>query len=163
MLSKSEVILNCYLIDEKEIENNPDLLGDYNVLRALAAFNKRIEPLLVVYNPDIRKDILIEDPKDQPIFTKSQTELGRGFPMKEKDQDNLDEVLTISDMEINFWQSVGIDPYYMYIDDTINLVDTERVESNRKIMLESKIKNSVDNDDIYEFDEDGDLMSLVFD
>jgi hypothetical protein len=51
----------------------------------------------------------------------------------------------------------------MYIDDTINLVDTERVESNRKIMLESKIKNSVDNDDIYEFDEDGDLMSLVFD
>jgi hypothetical protein len=163
MISKSEVILNCYLIDEKEIENNPDLLGDYNVLRALAAFNKRIEPLLVVYSPDIRKDILIEDPKDQPIFTKSQTELGRGYPMKEKDQDNLDEVLTLSDMEIVFWQTVGIDPYYMYIDNTLDLVDKSRVDNNRKLMLENKVKKSVDTDDLYEFDEDGDLMSLVFD
>jgi hypothetical protein len=163
MLSKTEVILNCYLIDEKEIENNPDLLGDYNVLRALAAFNKRIEPLLVVYSPDIRKDILIENPIDQPIFTKSQTELGRGYPMKEKDQDNLDEVLTLSDMEISFWQSVGIDPYYMYIDDTINLVEEERVLHNRKLMLDNKNNKVIDGDDIYEFDEDGDLMSLVFD
>jgi hypothetical protein len=163
MLSKSEVILNCYLIDEKEIENNPDLLGDYNVARALAAFNKRIEPLLVVYNPDIRKDILIENPIYQPIFTKSQTELGRGYPMKEKDQDNLDEVLTLSDMEIVFWQTVGIDPYYMYIDNTLDLVEKSRVDHNRKLMLENKVKKSVDVGDFYEFDEDGDLMSLVFD
>ena len=163
MLSKSEVILNCYLIDEKEIENNPDLLGDYNVSRALAAFNKRIEPLLVVYSPDIRQGILIEDPKNQPIFTKSQTELGRGFPMKEKDQDNLDEVLTLSDMEINFWQSVGIDPYYMYIDDTINLVDENRVNNNRVLMSKVAKVSKVDDDEFYEFDVDGDLISLVFD
>jgi DNA polymerase elongation subunit (family B) len=163
MLSKTEVILNCYLIDEKEIENNPDLLGDYNVLRALAAFNKRIEPLLVVYSPDIRKDILIENPIDQPIFTKSQTELGRGYPMKEKDQDNLDEVLTLSDMEISFWQSVGIDPYYMYIDDTINLVNTDYVNSNMELMKTRISKSKVDEEELYEFDEDGDLMSLVFD
>jgi len=163
LLSKSEVTLNCYLIDEKEIENNPDLLGEYNVPRYLAAFNKRIEPLLVVYSPEIRKDILIEDPKDQPIFTKSQTVMGRGFPMKEKDQDQLDEVLTLSDMEVTFWQNVGIDPYYMYIDNTLELVDKERVENNKRIMLENKVNRSVDDDDIYEFDEDGDLMSLVFD
>ena len=163
MLSKSEVILNCYLIDEKEIENNPDLLGEYNVPRYLAAFNKRIEPLLVVYSPDIRKDILIEDPKDQPIFTKSQTVLGRGFPMKEKDQDNLDEVLTLSDMEIKFWQSVGIDPYYMYIDDTINLVDESRVKNNKELM-EKEIKVSkVDEDEFFEFDTEADLTSLIFD
>jgi len=163
MLSKSEVILNCYLIDEKEIENNPDLLGDYNVSRALAAFNKRIEPLLVVYSPDIRKDILIEDPKDQPIFTKSQTELGRGYPMKEKDQDNIDEVLTLSDMELEFWQSTGINPYYMYIDDTISLVDENYVKSNMKLMETRVSKTKVDDEELYEFDEDGDLMSLVFD
>jgi hypothetical protein len=162
-LAKTEIILNCYLIDEKEIENNPDLLGEYNVARTLAAFNKRIEPLLVVYSPEIRKDILIEDPKDQPIFTKSQTELGRGFPMKEKDQDNLDEVLTLSDMEINFWQSVGINPYYMYIDDTINLVDESRVNYNNKLMIETKRVEKVDEDDIFEYDVDGDLMSLSFD
>jgi len=163
MLSKSEVILNCYLIDEKDIENNPDLLGEYNISRALSAFNKRIEPLLVVYSPDIRRDILIEEPKDQPIFTKSQTELGRGFPMKETDQDNLDEVLTLSDMEIKFWQTVGIDPYYMYIDDTINLVDDNRVSHNRELMSKVTKVVTVDKDEFYEFDVDGDLISLVFD
>jgi DNA polymerase elongation subunit (family B) len=161
---KDSLVLNCYLIDEKEIEMNPDLLGEYNVPRYLAAFNKRIEPLLVVYSPEIRQDILIEDPKDQPIFTKSQTELVRGYPMKESHQDTLDEVLTLSDTEISFWQSVGIDPYYMYIDDTLDLVNMDYVESNRKLMLEEMSKNvKVDAEELYEFDVDGDLMALSFD
>jgi DNA polymerase elongation subunit (family B) len=161
---KDSLVLNCYMIDEKEIEMNPDLLGEYNVPRYLAAFNKRIEPLLVVYSPEIREDILIEDPKDQPIFTKSQTELVRGYPMKESHQDTLDEVLTLSDTEISFWQSVGIDPYYMYIDDTLTMVDGDFVESNRKLMLEEMSKNGkVDAEELYEFDVDGDLMALSFD
>jgi hypothetical protein len=83
--------------------------------------------------------------------------------MKEKDQDNLDEVLTLSDMEISFWQSVGIDPYYMYIDDTINLVNTDYVNSNMELMKTRISKSKVDEEELYEFDEDGDLMSLVFD
>jgi DNA polymerase elongation subunit (family B) len=161
---KDSLVLNCYMIDEREIEMNPDLLGEYNVPRYLAAFNKRIEPLLVVYSPEIREDILIEDPKDQPIFTKSQTELVRGYPMKEFHQDTLEEVLTLSDTEISFWQSVGIDPYYMYIDDTLSMVNTDSVESNRKLMLEVINKNiKVDSEELYEFDVDGDLMSLSFD
>ena len=161
---KDSLVLNCYMIDEREIEMNPDLLGEYNVPRYLAAFNKRIEPLLVVYSPEIREDILIEDPKDQSIFTKSQTELVRGYPMKEFHQDTLDDVLTLSDTEISFWQSVGIDPYYMYIDDTLTMVNTDSVESNRKLMLEVVNKNiKVDSEELYEFDVDGDLMSLGFD
>jgi DNA polymerase elongation subunit (family B) len=161
---KDSLVLNCYLIDEKEIEMNPDLLGEYNVPRYLAAFNKRIEPLLVVYSPEIRQDILIDDPKDQPIFTKSQTELVRGYPMKDSHQDTLDEVLTLSDTEISFWQSVGIDPYYMYIDNTLDLVNEDYVESNRKLMLEEMSKNvKVDAEELYEFDVDGDLMALSFD
>jgi DNA polymerase elongation subunit (family B) len=161
---KDSLVLNCYMIDEREIEMNPDLLGEYNVPRYLAAFNKRIEPLLVVYSPNIREDILIEDPKDQPIFTKSQTELVRGYPMKEFHQDTLDDVLTLSDTEISFWQSVGIDPYYMYIDDTLTMVNIDSVESNRKLMLEVVNKNvKVDSEELYEFDVDGDLMSLGFD
>ena len=161
---KDSLVLNCYMIDEKEIEMNPDLLGEYNVPRYLASFNKRIEPLLVVYSPEIREDILIEDPKDQPIFTKSQTELVRGYPIKEGQQDTLDEVLTLSDTEISFWQSVGIDPYYMYIDDTLTMVNEDFVESNRKLMLEEMSKNTkVDAEELYEFDVDGDLMALSFD
>jgi DNA polymerase elongation subunit (family B) len=161
---KDELVLNCYLIDEKEIERNPDLLGEYNIARYMAAFNKRIEPLLVVYKPEIREDILIEDPKDRPIFTKTQTELVRGYPMKEAHQDTLEEVLSLSDMELTFWKNVGIDPYYMYIDNTLELVDTEWVQKNRDMMDEFVKQNTkVDQDEYYEFDAEGDLMSLSFD
>jgi DNA polymerase elongation subunit (family B) len=161
---KDELVLNCYLINEEDIEKNPDLLGDYNVARYMAAFNKRIEPLLVVYKPEIREDILIEDPKDRPIFTKSQTELVRGYPMKEAHQDTLEEVLTLSDMELTFWKSVGIDPYYMYIENTLDLVDTQWISKNRKMMDEFVSKNDkVGQDEYYEFDAEGDLMALSFD
>ena len=161
---KDELVLNCYLIDERDIEMNPDLLGEYNVPRYLAAFNKRIEPLLVVYRPEIREDILIEDPKDRPIFTKSQTELVRGYPMKEAHQDTLEEVLTLSDMELTFWKNVGIDPYYMYLDGTVNLVDVDWVKNNKKLMEEFVIhQKKIDIDDYFEFDVDGDLMALSFD
>ena len=161
---KDELVLNCYLIDERDIEMNPDLLGEYNVPRYLAAFNKRIEPLLVVYKPEIREDILIEDPKDRPIFTKTQTELVRGYPMKEAHQDTLEEVLTLSDTELTFWKNVGIDPYYMYLDGTVDLVDTKWVENNR-VLMEQYVQQQkkVDADEYYEFDVDGDLMALSFD
>jgi hypothetical protein len=161
---KDELVLNCYLINEQDIEKNPDLLGDYNVARYMAAFNKRIEPLLVVYKPEIREDILIEDPKDRPIFTKTQTELVRGYPMKEAHQDTLEEVLSLSDTELSFWKNVNIDPYYMYIENTLDLVDTEWVSKNRKMMDEFVNKNEkVDQDEYYEFDAEGDLMALSFD
>jgi len=58
----------------------------------------------------------------------------RGYPRREGDQDTLEEVLTISDTEIKFWDSVGIDPYYMYVDGTMELVDEEYVSKNRKLM-----------------------------
>ena len=59
---------------------------------------------IVVFSPEIRDEILIEDPKDRPFFTKTQTELVRGYPRKEGDQDTLDEVLTLSDTEQMFWR-----------------------------------------------------------
>ena len=51
----------------------------------------------------------------------------------------------------------------MYIDDTIDLVDGDYVKSNMKLMETRVSKNKVDEEELYEFDEDGDLMSLVFD
>lgn len=131
---KDEIILNCYHVDEKIIETEPNKLGEYNVPRYIAAFNKRIEPLLVVFSPEIREEILVDNPEDRPLFTKSQTQLVRGFPRKDGDQDTLDEVLTLSDTEQTFWKSVGINPYYMYVDGTMSLVDDSYVNKNQKIM-----------------------------
>ena len=126
--------VNCYMIPEKEITNNPDLKGDYNVPRYLNNFNKRIEPLLVVFNPSIREDILIEDPKDRQYFTKLQCELVNGFPLKEDGQDKLDEVMTLSDSEVIFWNRVGRDPFFMYVENSLDLADPYWVIHNRKVV-----------------------------
>ena len=126
--------VNCYMIDEKEILNNPDLKGDYNVPRYLNNFNKRVEPLLVVFHPSIREDILIESPDQRQFFTKLQCELVNGFPLKEEGQDKLDEVMTLSDSEVLFWNRVGRDPYFMYVENSLELADPFWVDHNRKVI-----------------------------
>jgi len=126
--------INCYMIDEKEILNNPDLKGDYNVARYLNNFNKRLEPLLCVFKTDVRDDILIEDPKDRQFFTKLQCDLVNGFPLKEDGQDKLDEVMTLADSEVIFWNRVGRDPFFMYVENSLELADQFWVDHNRKVV-----------------------------
>ena len=138
--------VNCYMIDEKEITNNPDLKGDYNVPRYLNNFNKRLEPLLVVFHPSIREDILIEDPKDRQYFTKAQCELVNGYPLKEEGQDKLDEVMTLSDSEVIFWNRVGRDPFFMYVENSLELADPYWVEHNRKVVALQE-QSTISNDE----------------
>ena len=134
------------MIDEKEITNNPNMTGDYNVARYLTNFNKRIEPLLCVFNPAIREDILIEDPKDRQYFTKTQCELINGYPLKESGQDKFDEVMTLSDSEVLFWNRVGRDPFFMYVEDSLELVDQYWVDHNRKV-VSLQANSTVSNED----------------
>jgi DNA polymerase elongation subunit (family B) len=126
--------INCYMITEKELNENPDMLGDYNIPRYLSNFNKRIEPLLCVFKPEIREDILVDDPNDRQYFTKLQTELTSGYPMKEDGQDKFEEVMTLSDSEVTFWNKVGRDPFFMYVEDSINHVEQYWVDHNRKVV-----------------------------
>jgi DNA polymerase elongation subunit (family B) len=107
--------LNCYMLDPTEIENNPDMRGDYNVARAIATFNKRIGPLLVVFKEEVREQLIVTTPEDRGFFTKEQSELISGLPFKESDQDRLKEdVLDLSEGEIKYWQKRGMSPDYIY-------------------------------------------------
>jgi DNA polymerase elongation subunit (family B) len=126
--------ISCYMISEKDIQNNPDMTGDYNVARYLNMFNKRIEPLLVVFKPEIREDILVENPADRQYFTKTQCELVNGYPLKDDGQDKYDEVMTLSDSEVLFWNKVNRDPFYMYVEDSIKYADPYWVDHNRKVV-----------------------------
>jgi DNA polymerase elongation subunit (family B) len=108
------VTINCYRLENNVIETNPDLLGDYNVPRAITTFNKRVEPLLVVFRQEIRDSLLVTEPEKRGLFTESQCELINGYPFEEGDQDSLEEVLTISTNEISYWDKRGLDPHYMY-------------------------------------------------
>jgi hypothetical protein len=110
----STIQLNCYMLDPTEIENNPDMRGEYNVLRAISTFNKRIEPLLVVFKEEVREQLLVTNPEDRGFFTKDQSELINGVPFENGDQDSIEDLLTLSDNEVNYWVKRGIDPNYIY-------------------------------------------------
>ena len=152
--------INCYMIDEKEIVNNPNLTGDYNVPRYLNNFNKRVEPLLVVFNPSIREDILVESPEERQYFTKTQCELVNGFPLKETGQDKFDEVMTLSDSEVVFWNKVGRDPFFMYVENSLELADPYWVNYNREVVA-SQIGSTVSNEDEIIGNDNGDLILHV--
>jgi hypothetical protein len=109
-----EIQINCYMLDAKTLENNPGMTGDYNVARAVTTFNKRIEPLLVVFKDEVRESLLVDKPEDRGLFTKDQCELINGHPFEPEDQDSLEEVLKLSEGEVKYWEKRGIDPNYMY-------------------------------------------------
>jgi hypothetical protein len=108
------LVINAYRLDNDELEKNPDMLGEYNVPRALATFNKRIEPLLIVFDEDVRNSLIIDNPSKREFFTKTQCKLISGLPFDPEDQDNVDEVLTMSSSELKFWERVNVDPNYIY-------------------------------------------------
>jgi hypothetical protein len=107
--------LNCYRIDPSDLENNPEMLGEYNIQRAIATFNKRVEPLLIVFDDEVRDTLLIKNPEDRGFYTTEQCKLINGKPFSPEDQDDVYEnLIKMEQGEVEFWESVGIDPNYMY-------------------------------------------------
>ena len=104
-----QTILRCYRVKEQDMKNNPQMKGDYNVARYINIFNKRVEPLLVVFGYEIRDSLLIKKPQDRQFFTEKQCTLINGLSRKEGDQDTLEEVLSASPEELIFWKKLGTD------------------------------------------------------
>jgi hypothetical protein len=100
---------------------------EYNVARYLDAFNKKVKPLLVCFDPEIRSNILLdivkvkdkdtkkvtEKLKERQIFTKKECDLVSGMPFKEADQDSYEDLMRMEDKEIKFWDKVNKIPNNM--------------------------------------------------
>ena len=109
------VMINSYMLDKDILDNDPTLTGEYNVPRAIATFNKRIEPLLVCFKQEVRDGLIVTEPNERGIFTTSQCELINGMPFEDGDQDKLQEdVLDITEQELNYWERRGLKADYMY-------------------------------------------------
>jgi hypothetical protein len=109
------VQINCYMLHKDILENDPNLTGDYNIPRAITTFNKRMEPLMVVFQDEVRNNLIVNDPENRGIFTKSQCELINGHPLGNGDQDRLQEdVLDITEQELNYWERRGLSCDYIY-------------------------------------------------
>ena len=149
-------------------------------------FNKRIRPLLVVFDRNIRTyinekgkevdNILITNPKDRKTFTEEETRLVSGQPYNSTDQDTYEQLMTMDDKEIKFWLSVGKTPTYI---DCIDGMDWETIKqeyNNRQDILKQdgikeevetywNIINKITQSEVTELVEDGilpdKLLSLI--
>jgi hypothetical protein len=109
------VMVNCYMLDKDILEKDPELTGDYNVPRAITTFNKRIDPLLVVFQDEVRESLIVSEPSERGIFTTAQCQLINGHPLGDGDQDDLQkDVLDITEQELIYWGKRGLSPDYMY-------------------------------------------------
>ena len=154
-----EILFNCKLLPKEEIENNPEYTTDeYNVAKYLDNFNKRIKPLLVCFDTEIRSDIIRNVYKDKKtkvvkldeknLYTKKQCELIAGKPFEPSDQDDYHEdLMKMEDREIRFWDSVNKVPNFMEEDEWVNLRDDwrerERVRRLKAIDEEFKLLNDI--------------------
>jgi len=110
---------------EAEIANIESQLhkGTYNVAKYLEAFNKKVKPLLVCFNPNVRSKILLTIKKDKKTklesltersyFTEIDSQLVSGMPNNPEDQDTFEELMTMEDKEIKFWTKVDKIPNNM--------------------------------------------------
>jgi hypothetical protein len=54
--------------------------------------------------------------------------------------------MTLSDSEVLFWNKINRDPFFMYVEDSLQLVDQNWVEHNRKVVSfqAESVKNNDD-------------------
>jgi len=112
---KGILTFNCYMLDKDQMENNPDICGEYNKARYISNFNKRVKPLLVSFTPEIRDSILKAVDKKGELepreyYTKTQMGLISGIPFTEKDQDTIEDLMKMDEREDIFWKDINSSP-----------------------------------------------------
>ena len=156
IFSEDTLFLNCKLLSNDIVESEEDIMCDdnleYNTEKYIEQFNKRITPLLVCFKPDIRDKILITNPKNRMAFTEKECEMDSGHPMRLTDQDTLEEIMTPSRMEIEYWEKVGEIPPFVeeigmdwnkIVEDYYKLLEKEKDE--KFIILDNQYKNIINN------------------
>ncbi len=157
---EDEVLFNCVLLTNSLVEDEEDHFCDdnfeYNVDKYIEMFNKRIRPLLVVFDRNVRTyvnekgkevdNILIANPKDRKTFTEEETRLVSGQPFNETDQDTYEQLMTMEDKEIRFWLSIDKKPTYI---DECNM-NWEKIK-NEYIQRQERLKQDDVKEEIEEY------------
>lgn len=108
------------MLDNKLMDGDEPVFGDYNVAKFIDMLNNRIKRFLVNFKPDVRNLILIKNPDMRRNWIYSELELVNGMPFVERDQDDIvKDFYMPSDMEFKFWEKMGYDPNIWLTDDGI--------------------------------------------
>lgn len=174
---EDEIILNSQLLPRDILESEDEVLCsdieglEYNVEKYIDQFNKRINPLLVCFSPEIRNDIIITNPEDRKFFTKEQAQLVCGYPNKETDQDTYEALMTPERKEIEYWVKVDkVPPFVKECGiDWDKLVEeykkSKKEEDTELFKIENekylKALDELTKEDIEAFEEEGKLPSSI--
>lgn len=180
MLTKALAQLEEDPESQESIQNRIDEINsllftdEYNVEKYLESFNKKVKPLLVCFQPEIRDRVLLnivkhkdkttkiitEKLQDRLVFTKGECELISGIPFKQADQDSYEELMTMEDKEIKFWDKVNKVPNYMSVEEweSIRKDYHERMAIAKAEGIENE-KNTLEN--IFKKLEVGDLNKVI--
>jgi len=119
-----KITINANLIKTEDLEDNPDLIGDYNVDKYLDAFNKRAEVLLDGFDEEIREDILVSIKRSKvPDASGKKVEkvelvknefTSSDLQLKNFNHDKYEPSMYLEEKELEFWNRTGYDPKYIW-------------------------------------------------
>jgi DNA polymerase elongation subunit (family B) len=108
------------LISSKDLIDNPEMRGKYNVAKYLDAFNSRVSSLLLGFDVDVQNTMLAKivkkKIKDELGNKKTVEELKKQsynpdkLELKSFDDDDFNESMHLESKEVDFWNRTGYDP-----------------------------------------------------
>ena len=107
-----EMRMASALISNEDLQENPEMTGTYNYEKYLAAFNNKVKSILIGFDPDIAKKMLVTTIKKgekkgelkKEMFTTDQ------LVLKNFDLDDFNEAMHLEDAEVDYWNKTGYDP-----------------------------------------------------
>jgi hypothetical protein len=103
-INKKTGMYNSYIITEKELKDNPDMLGEYNVARYVNNFNKRVTALLTVFPEKVRNTLIKDKPMDREYYGENEVQLVNF------DRDSIEDFFYLEEKEVKFWNRTGLRP-----------------------------------------------------
>ncbi|HPC09452.1 MAG TPA: 3'-5' exonuclease [archaeon] len=149
------------LINKEELVENPNMLGEYNVEKYLDAFNKRVESILVGFNPEIRQKILIKINSKGELIKNDINPIKDDIKLRNFDNDDLNESMFLEKMEVDFWNKTGYDPrliwngfkmhenykvHYEIYDNALKYLNDKMIKANKSKI--KSINSNYDNGDL---------------
>ncbi len=152
-------------------EQDLDKTVDYNVLKYITNFNKKIEPLLICFSKIVKDTILIENPTNRQYYTEEDVKLTNfnfdTYPYDKKDIDDLYQdgsnvaLFKMEDREVVFWNKMNLDPTIIFSDfilpQSMKLFESDYYRKYKDIKPKLKQFN-VDLKDINSRYEEGDIV-----
>ena len=116
--NEDDVQMNCILLPQYMVESDMDFFcedidTEYNVVKYIDQFNKRIKPLTVCFDRSMRDRIRVDNPSDRGYFTDDECKLVSGQPFNEGDQDTYEALMTMDRREVEFWDKIGEVPPFV--------------------------------------------------